>query len=160
MKTRLSLAGVALIATAGLTGCGGLGLACTAIGWYEGATLHIAIPAASGTTPKEGRYHVEVDAEGETLALDIDWSPSSSSCDACSASGQRVTLEQVSVGAGTIDVVVGHVDGEAGPAQIHVRLSDGTSTWNADVAPRYRTTEPNGDGCGEAHTARVDVTPS
>jgi hypothetical protein len=128
-----------------LTSAGCLSRTCTLVGYDNGLQVDIAVPDAPAT------YRVEVDAEGDVLALEYEVTAQGARCLACTATGERVQLrDRGPLDLHSLAVNIEHTDHEDGPRVATVRVFRGDTLAAEDTfEPRYETDEPNGPGCGE-----------
>lgn len=139
-----------------LTSAGCFPLACTAIGFENGLLVDVEVPA----TP--AMYRVEVEADGDVLALRYEVDAQGIRCLECTATGARLMLaDSFASHAQNLAVNIGRVDGEGGPRTATVRVFRGDAlAAESAFEPRYETDEPNGRGCGEhVHASATLVVP-
>jgi hypothetical protein len=136
------------------------GGACNALYTEGGLAITVTVPPGS----TNGRYRIEVDAGTDALALEYQLSQASGTeCVApCEQTGDQFVIDQgvrgELVGAGIYAFVT---DGSRtkGPAAANVRvLRDTVRVYEAATRPEYRTSEPNGRGCGQVSNAEISVT--
>jgi hypothetical protein len=162
MRSRpLTLLGPLLVA---ISGCfitpGGTGdpIACTEL--YTEGGLAITVNAPPTTTP--GRYRLQVRAAGDTLFLDYDLAQDATAeCVApCADEGELFVMSQgIQLPSGAMFGFVTDSSRSKGPVTATVQVLRGsTEIYQQQVAPTYRTTEPNGRGCGEVSNADLTVT--
>jgi hypothetical protein len=125
---------------------------CTLVGYENGLRVEIDVPAVAPGAP--ATYRVEVEADGEVLALEYELTAERAEwaqCLECQVSGERLVFSDSFPREGSeLAVVIGRADGEGGPRTAIVRVSRGGAlAAEATFEPRYQTDEPNGPGCGE-----------
>jgi hypothetical protein len=123
----------------------------------------LAITVRAPTSAAAGRYRIEVDAGGDTLALDYELAAdASAACVApCTDEGAQFVIDQGLVAPGGVDMIAFITDPSRtkGPVTANVRVLRGAAVvYEQQVRPSYRTTEPNGRGCGQVSNADVTVT--
>ena len=132
--------------------------ACTLVGYDNGLRVDIDVPAvAPGAAPVV--YRVEVEADGDVLALAYEVTPERARCLECTISGERLTLtDSFPLDGEELAVNIGRTDGSGGPRTAVVRVFRGDApAAEATFEPRYQTDEPNGPGCGERVFAAADL---
>lgn len=140
----------------------GCGTHCTLIGWQEGMTVELS---PSLYDVGDGRYRIEVVADGEVVEVVFDLTRDGTTCvqpvDDCHyvarelADGRRLDVQ-----VGPYDVTAGYSDdGPAGgPDTLTVTVARGDRVINtATYTPTYDQRELNGRGCGVATTARATL---
>jgi len=135
------------------------GLICTLVGFEDGLHVDIEVPAEPAAT----LYRVEVEADGEVLALPYEVTAQGGQCLLeCRAAGARLTLaDGFPSDLQGLAVIIGRPDGRGGPESATVRVFRGEAlAAEATFQPRYQTDEPNGRGCGEhVHASATLVVP-
>lgn len=118
---------------------------CSLVGYDNGLKVDIDVPDAPAT------YRVEVEADGDVLALAYEVTAEGARCLECTATGARVVLtDSFPLDGRGLAVNIGHTDHEGGPRTATVRVFRGDALAAEDTfEPRYETDEPNGPGCGE-----------
>jgi len=133
-------------------------IACTEL-YTEGG---LAITVNPPPTAAPGRYRIEVAAAGDTIALDYDLaSDASAECVApCADAGELFVIGQgIRLPTSTMFAFVTDTSRSKGPAAANLRVLRGsTVVLQQQINPVYRTTEPNGRGCGEVSNADFSVT--
>lgn len=137
------------------------GRACTELYTEGGLAITVMVP----TTASTARYRIEVSAGTDALALEYQISPQASGpeCVApCEQTGDQFVIDQglrgQLLGAGIYAFVT---DGSRtrGPAAANIRvLRDTAIVSELATRPVYRTSEPNGAGCGQVSNAEITVT--
>lgn len=134
--------------------------ACTLL--YTEGGLSITVDAPE--TAPLGRYQIEVEAAGETLGIEYDLTPERTfECvDPCGMTGSQFVLDQgLSAGLSSASMIAFVTDSSRtrGPATASLRVLRGSTVLYQQAAhPAYRTTEPNGRGCGQVSNADITVT--
>jgi hypothetical protein len=128
-------------------------MTCTLVGYENGLQVDLDVPDAPAT------YRVEVEAEGEVLALVYEFTAERARCLACTATGERLRLDDSFPRDGLgLAVNIGRTDNKGGPRTATVRVLRGDALVAEDTfEPRYETDEPNGPGCGEHVFAAADL---
>ncbi len=134
--------------------------ACTALYTEGGLSITVNAPP----TAAAGRYRIEVEAVGETLAIEYDRGADQTfECvEPCGTTGNLFILDQ-GLGFGfELSSMVAFVTDSSrakGPATATLRVARaGTVLYQQVAHPTYRTTEPNGRGCGQVSNAELTVT--
>lgn len=134
--------------------------ACTELYTEGGLSITVTAPA----TAPLGRYRIEVEAAGETLAIEYDLAADQSfACvEPCGTTGDQFVLDQgLGRGFQSAAMVAFITDSSRtkGPATANLRVvRAGTVVHQQTAHPIYRTTEPNGRGCGQVSNADIAVT--
>lgn len=134
-------------------------IACTEL--YSEGGLVITVTAPPTATPS--RYRIEVEAAGETLAIEYDLAADQAfECvQPCGASGAQFVLDQGLGGGLQSAAMVAFITDSSrtkGPVTANLRVLRGSTIVYQQVAhPVYRTTEPNGRGCGQVSNAGITV---
>lgn len=122
------------------------GCTCGLIELDNGLHVDIEVPAAPAT------YRVEVEADGELLALSYEIAEQEVRCLlGCNVTGARLTLsDSFPSDLEGLAVTIRRLDSERGPASATVRVFRGeTLAAEATFEPSYETDYPNGRSCGE-----------
>ncbi len=154
----------ALLASAGCSitsgGTNDPNAACTDLYTEGGLSITVAAPAAAPL----GRYRIEVEAAGETLAIEYDLAADQSfGCvEPCGTTGDQFVLDQ-GLGRGfqaaAMIAFITDSSRTKGPATANLRVfRASTVVYQQAAHPVYRTTEPNGRGCGQVANADITVT--
>lgn len=162
MSMQAVLVTVFLMASAGcLITSGGTNdpIACTELYTEGGLAITVNAPPSAPV----GRYRIEVEAAGETLAIEYDLGADQSfACvEPCGTTGDQFILDQgLGRGLQTATMVAFITDSSRtkGPATANLRVfRAGTVVYQQVAHPVYRTTEPNGRGCGQVSNADITV---
>lgn len=155
--TRVVLAAACAALAVSATNFACVPFACTAIYVQEGLTVDF--------TPEplpEGRYDIEVVADGEPIALSVIVVAEGTTCvtpdgtcriDRVLPDGRELQLEYTWNGVAVWYDVEG---GGPREAAITVRR-DGAIAGEATFTPTYQRSEPNGRGCGVSRTAQAEL---
>jgi len=150
-----------LFATSGcLISSGGTNdpIACTAL-YTEGGLMIAVVPSLSAAA---GRYRIAVTAGGDALELAYDWAADrTATCVApCEDAGASFMLDR-GLAPPNDDRMIAFVTDTSrstGPVTALLRISDATAVVHAEqLHPLYRTTEPNGRGCGQVSNADLTI---
>jgi hypothetical protein len=155
MAMTRAFAGTLLVAALAshLAGCAG---PCNLVAYPSGAVLHLDSGAAIGM------YRVEVDIGTETLLVAYTTSSDGQAfcVSACEDTQGAFRLGSVfgaaSAPAEDVALNVRRTDEATGPARFQLYRDDILVT-DEEIRPRYETTEPRGDGCGENTLAQIDI---
>jgi hypothetical protein len=134
-------------------------LACTEL--YTEGGLAITVTAPPATTPS--RYRIEVEAAGEILAIEYDLAANQAfECvQPCGTIGDQFVLDQGLGGGLQSSAMIAFITDSSrtkGPVTATLRVSRaGTLVHQQLAAPVYRTTEPNGRGCGQVSNADISI---
>lgn len=134
--------------------------ACNAL-YTEGGLQITLTPATAAAT--NDRFRIEVDASTDKLAIEYGATSMGLACDApCEHEGSQFLLSQGLGGftsTGLIAFVTDKDSRTRGPSSASIRVyRNGTLAHQSTLTPQYRTTEPNGRGCGEVSNADVTIT--
>lgn len=133
--------------------------ACTLLYTEGGLSITVTAPPTAAV----GRYRIEVEAAGETLAIEYDLAPDRTfECvDPCGTTGTLFMLDQGLRAGLTSESMIAFITDSSrtkGPVTANLRVLRATAVVYQQVAhPTYRTTEPNGRGCGQVSNADITV---
>jgi len=154
---------VAILVLAASSGCvltsGGTNdpIACTEL-YTEGGLRIIVNPPATFTP---GRYTIAVTAGGDALELAYDVAADrTATCVApCEDAGVNFMLDRgLALDDDRMIAFVTDTSRSTGPVTALLRISDASAVLHAEqLHPLYRTTEPNGRGCGQVSNAEMTV---
>lgn len=153
-----ALGTIIAIAVASLVpGC--LGHDCFAVGYYDGFNLDVDSGGVAGS------YQIQIDADGELLLVDYAVAADNRvSCfEGCRDEQGNVLVQPHDLVARNftgsfLSVGVFHLDEEAGPAELDVRIfRDQALVFAQHYVPSYVTSEPNGPGCGTSVFASASI---
>ena len=123
----------------------------------------LAITVTAPSTAPLGRYRIEVVAATETLAIEYDLAAGQGfECvQPCGTTGDQFVLDQGlggSLQTGAMTAFVTDSSRTKGPVTANIEVSrSGTVVHQQLAHPVYRTTEPNGRGCGQVSNADILV---
>lgn len=145
---------------------------CTLLGVYEGLIVGIEDPAGFA----DGTYELVLEADGVEVSLVVELADDGAAT-CVPAEGQTACAAEASVGDGLrlhASIVESYVSGitlnlyyvdverddlAGGPAVARVRVvHDGETIGDQTFEPEYERDEPNGEGCGVATRAQVELT--
>jgi len=133
-------------------------IACTLL-YTEGG---LAITINPPPLPAPNRYRLQVRAAADTLVLHYDLAQDgTATCvEPCEDTGAMFVMNQgLSLPNDSIYGFVTDLSRSKGPVTAVVQVFlDTTEVYQQQVTPMYRTTEPNGPGCGEVSNADFTAT--
>jgi hypothetical protein len=135
------------------------GRACTDLYTEGGLTITVTPMTAASSSD---RFRIEVDTSVDKLALEYGATMDGLACvQPCEQEGSQFLLSQGLAGNVASTSLVAFITDKSrtrGPSSASLRIyRNGTLVHSRSVTPTYRTTEPNGPGCGEVSNADVAI---